>query len=151
MDFKSLIRWRLKKDSMTEESPERKLKTQIHESIRELDLEANAKQELHIRTEQLSGEELDKLAKEVLKKPLAPREQAQEITETKTEPHHMGEHTAETLTQELFSLANTKPAFRDKKWQANWESINEQVSNLKNERIKRRIRDKAQALLSGEQ
>ena len=29
---------------------------------------------------------------------------------------HQGEHTAETITQELFSLTNTKRMFRNHKW-----------------------------------
>lgn len=45
-----------------------------------------------------------------------PKEQAEDITNGKRESHHIGEHTPETITQELFSLYNTKRMFRNNKW-----------------------------------
>jgi len=44
------------------------------------------------------------------------REQAEDITNGKRESHHIGEHTPETVTQELFSLYNPKRMFRNNKW-----------------------------------
>jgi len=45
-----------------------------------------------------------------------PRETAKEITEEKRKPEHLGKHSPETLQQEIYSLNNTKRAFRDQKW-----------------------------------
>ena len=45
-----------------------------------------------------------------------PRSESEKITEGKEEPKHLGEHTPETLTQEIVALSQTKPAFRSKKW-----------------------------------
>lgn len=38
------------------------------------------------------------------------------ISAEKAEPHHLGKHTIGTMTQEVFSLKNTKSMFRDSKW-----------------------------------
>jgi len=150
VSFKSLIRWRLKKDSMSDESPERKIKSEIHELIRSLDLDANQKQELHSRTEQYEGKVLDEFLREVKQKYQTPKEESKQITEGKTEPHHIGEKSPEVLQQEIFSLMNTKPAFRDKEWLVKWESLSEQINNIKDARIKRRLKEKARAMHDGE-
>ena len=52
-----------------------------------------------------------------------PREQVEDITLDKTQPHHIGSHTQETVTQELFSLQNTKRMFRNKKWDVKHSAI----------------------------
>jgi hypothetical protein len=57
------------------------------------------------------------------KKEKSPREQAREISEGKKEPHHIGKHSIETLSQEIFSLDNTKPMFREKKWKEKFQEI----------------------------
>jgi len=50
------------------------------------------------------------------------RKEAQE-----SEPHHIGKHTIETLNQNIFSLENTKPMFREKKWNSKLNEIKEAV------------------------
>ena len=44
------------------------------------------------------------------------REQSLKISTGGAEPSHIGKYTKEMIDQELFSLDNTKPAFRDQKW-----------------------------------
>ncbi len=41
---------------------------------------------------------------------------SKKISEGKLPSQHFGSHSFETLWQEIFSLGNTKPMFRDKKW-----------------------------------
>ena len=45
-------------------------------------------------------------------KPRTPREEARAITEGKEKPHHIGPKSKEVLIQEIWSLDNTKEAFR---------------------------------------
>lgn len=52
----------------------------------------------------------------------SPREQAE-----KSEPHHIGKYSIEMIDQELFSLENTKPMFRDPKWHKKVISIHEAI------------------------
>jgi len=44
------------------------------------------------------------------------REESKQITSGIKEPSHLGKHTFETLYQEIVSLANEKPMFRDRDW-----------------------------------
>ena len=78
------------------------------------------------------------------------RQKAKEISRGDRAPEHLGEHTPETLTQELFSLKNTKPAFRDKKWRERFDKIHRQISSIKDERLRNQITQKAHDCLSGE-
>jgi len=78
------------------------------------------------------------------------RQKAREITEGKREPEHLGSQTPETLTQELFSLKNIKPMFRDADWKKRYEKIYRQISSIKNKRVRDGIYNKAAQCLSGE-
>ena len=44
--------------------------------------------------------------------PRTPREEAEDITAGRTPPHHIGTKSKEVLIQEIWSLDNTKEAFR---------------------------------------
>jgi len=44
------------------------------------------------------------------------RQISKKITDSKLPTQHIGSHSFETLWQEIFSLGNTKPMFRDKDW-----------------------------------
>jgi len=44
------------------------------------------------------------------------RKTAEKISKGDILPQHLGSHSFETLGQELFSLDNTKPMFRDHDW-----------------------------------
>jgi len=55
------------------------------------------------------------------------REQSSKISSDESEPKHIGKHTAETITQEIYSIQNTKPAFRDQKWMKRFDSILEAI------------------------
>jgi len=57
------------------------------------------------------------------------REISQEISEGKREPEHLGKYTSEMLTQEIYSLQNTKPMFRDLKFQKRFETVRQAVMN----------------------
>ena len=66
----------------------------------------------------------------ILNDMLRPREKAEYVSKGKIENQHLGEHTFETLKQEMFSLANTKEAFRDSKWNKKWEGIQKALKKL---------------------
>ena len=51
------------------------------------------------------------------------REIAKKITDGKLEPQHLGKYSAEMIDQEIFSLGNTKPAFRNLKWIKSFENL----------------------------
>jgi len=55
------------------------------------------------------------------------REIAKKITDGKSEPQHLGKYSAEMIDQEIFSLGNTKPAFRDQKWIKKFSTIHEEI------------------------
>lgn len=78
------------------------------------------------------------------------RQIAEETSKQNREPEHLGKYTPEALQQELSSLINTKPAFRDKSWNQKWERINHIIDDIKDQRIKRRLKQKAKDMLSGE-
>lgn len=94
---------------------------------------------------------LKKIYKAMMRGKKTPREISNEISEGKREPEHLGKHTPETLTQELFSLKNTKPAFRDKKWHEKYEKILRLINEIPEKRVREGIQSKARALLTGEQ
>jgi len=62
----------------------------------------------------------EKFKKKVIE---SPREIAKKITDEIKEPHHIGKHTIETVGQELFSLANERPMFRDSDWRKRARNI----------------------------
>lgn len=78
------------------------------------------------------------------------REIAKQITEGEKEPEHLGKHTPETLQQELFSLKNTKPAFRNQTWFAKFERIKRIIYDLKDPRIREGLLSKADSMFDGE-
>jgi len=51
------------------------------------------------------------------------REIAKKISEGKSDPQHLGKYTAEMIDQEIFSLGNTKPMFRNLKWIKSFENL----------------------------
>ena len=53
-----------------------------------------------------------------------PRQEAEDITSGKDKPHHIGPKSKEVYIQEIWSLYNTKDAFRSADWQS-------RVNNLK--------------------
>ncbi len=55
------------------------------------------------------------------------REIAKKISEGKLAPEHLGKYSVEMIDQEIFSLANTKPMFRDSKWTMKAGTIREQI------------------------
>ncbi len=55
------------------------------------------------------------------------REIAKKISEGKTDPQHLGKYTAEMIDQEIFSLGNQKPMFRDSKWKKRLETIKDEI------------------------
>ena len=55
------------------------------------------------------------------------REIAKTITEGVKDPQHLGKYTKEMIDQELFSLENTKPMFRESKWKKRVESVREEI------------------------
>jgi len=64
------------------------------------------------------------------------REIAEKITEGKAQIQHLGKHTKETIDQELISLDQTKPMFRDEKWlkrtKTIWSAILDKISRNEN-------------------
>jgi len=75
---------------------------------------------------------------------------AEKITKGLRDTEHLGKQTPETLQQELFSLRNTKPMFRDSKWSKRFDRISEEISRIKDERTRNGLKDRARAMLSGE-
>lgn len=55
------------------------------------------------------------------------REIAKKITDGKLDSQHLGKYSAEMIDQEIFSLGNTKPAFRDQKWIKKFSTIHEEI------------------------
>jgi len=153
MNFKSLFTRKKAKESMSEEDshdPAREKRREIHDIIKSLKIEQHQKQEFHIRVEQLPLEELDDYKLQMEEKAGTSREQSEAISEGEAEEHYIGKHTSETLQQELFSLMNTKPAFRDRYWNQKFDDIQKEIEQIQNPRVKRRLRDKARAMLDGE-
>jgi len=81
---------------------------------------------------------------------MSARKIAEKISKGIMESQHLGSHTPETLQQELFSLRNTKPMFRDSKWRKRFDRISEEISRIKDERTRNGIKSRARAMLSGE-
>jgi len=55
------------------------------------------------------------------------RETSKLITEGKLPTQHLGKFTAPMIEQELFSLGNTKPAFRSKKFDDKFDEITKAI------------------------
>jgi len=55
------------------------------------------------------------------------RKIAEKISDGKELHQHLGSHSFETLQQELFSLGNQKPMFRDLKWWKKSDDINKNI------------------------
>lgn len=58
------------------------------------------------------------------------REKSKEITQSIVKPSHLGKHSFETITQELISLSQTKPMFRDKDWNHKARGVRAGILNL---------------------
>ena len=89
-----------------------------------------------------------------IRETLAPtaRDKSKEITDGDREPQHLGEHTLETLTQEVTSLGNIKPMFRNTEWMKRYDHI----KNILEKDIKKNVRahqgllNKLNAIFQGE-
>jgi len=57
------------------------------------------------------------------------RKKAEKISKGIIEPQHLGSHSFETLWQEVYSLGNTKPMFRDHKWYHKSRDIRAKIIN----------------------
>ncbi len=57
------------------------------------------------------------------------RKIAEKISDGKELHQHLGSHSFETLQQELFSLANQKPMYRDSKWYKKADKIYSEIIN----------------------
>ena len=57
------------------------------------------------------------------------RQISKKITDSKLPTQHIGSHSFETLWQEIFSLGNTKPMFRDLKWFKKSRDIRDNILN----------------------
>ena len=55
------------------------------------------------------------------------RKTAEKITEGKKEPQHLGNYSPEMVQQEVYSLQNTKPAFRAGKWNKRFDTVKELI------------------------
>ncbi len=55
------------------------------------------------------------------------RKTAEKITEGTIQTEHLGEQNYETINQEIFSLRNTKPAFRAGKWNKRFDSVKDSI------------------------
>lgn len=78
------------------------------------------------------------------------RKEAEKITAKIIPSRHLGDKTPEVLQQELFSLMNTKPAFRDKDWQKNHEKLLHKIGEIKDPRIRQGLFNKTHAMFNGE-
>jgi len=57
------------------------------------------------------------------------RKISKKITEAKIPAQHLGDQNYETINQEIFSLRNTKPAFRAGKWDKRLETVKDSIMN----------------------
>jgi len=90
---------------------------ELHNLVEQLDITHEAKKALHdqIRNaDTLVPSEVERLRALITGE--NPRIVSEAITEGNIGPQHLGKHTPETLTQEVVSLGNTKPMFRNKDW-----------------------------------
>ena len=55
------------------------------------------------------------------------RKISKKITEGTLPAQHLGDQNYETINQEIFSLRNTKPAFRAGKWDKRFETVKESI------------------------
>ena len=55
------------------------------------------------------------------------REISKEISEGKREPEHLGKMSIEVIDQLIYSLGNTKPMFRDSKWNKSYENVKDAI------------------------
>jgi len=57
----------------------------------------------------------------------SPREISEKITKGVLPAQHLGDQNYETINQEIYSLRNTKPAFRSSKWKKRFETVKESI------------------------
>ena len=63
------------------------------------------------------------------KKEKSAREESKAITDGIKPAKHLGKHTFETIYQEIVSLANQKPMFRDRAWFKQSRNIRAEILN----------------------
>lgn len=78
----------------------------------------------------ISGSEKRELLRKIYADPKNARKIMEGITDNKIPLGHVGPKSKEVLAQELFSLENTKPAFRKSDWDQNRHDILEEVAQL---------------------
>lgn len=59
----------------------------------------------------------------------SPREISEKITKGVLPAQHLGDQNYETINQEIYSLRNTKPAFRAGKWNTRFDKVKETIMN----------------------
>lgn len=123
----------------------------LHTLIEKSEISKEQKTELH---QKLRNAGNDPNVINEIRETLAPtaRDKAEEITEGDREPEHLGAHTLETLTQEVVSLGNIKPMFRNTKWMNRYEKIKNTLEKdkKKNLRAYQSLLDKLNAIFQGE-
>ena len=63
------------------------------------------------------------------------RETSKKITDGVLPAQHLGEQSYETINQEIFSLRNTKPAFRAGKWDSRFDKVKESFDLKETEEV----------------
>ncbi len=58
------------------------------------------------------------------------REQSEKITSGETKEKHLGKKTSNVLAQELYSLMNTKEAFRDSNWKTKFNAVRDLMKEM---------------------
>ena len=59
--------------------------------------------------------------------PKTPRQEAEDISSGKDKPHHIGPKSKEVYIQEIWSLYNTKQAFRSADWQSRVNALKREL------------------------
>ena len=77
----------------------------------------------------------------LLQNKLFPREAAIYISKGVMDENHIGKHSDETITQEVFSLTNTKKDFRDNDWHIRLKSIFKRANKDQAKQIKQTFPD----------
>ena len=126
-------------------------KKALHDLVERQQLDQQPKTELHNTIRETPDNEFENLENSLKHKFGSARDQAEAITEGMPEKH-LGEHTLETLTQEVVALGNTKPMFRGDKWQSRASSVKKDLAEQfkQNPRGFLRLQKKLNAIIQGE-
>jgi len=137
---------------MTEKDPHKELRKNIHAQIDKIRIRKGTKKQMHRDVEESTTlEQLSQMQTAAIGLAnLDPAALARELAKEMSAPSHLGKHTPETLTQELFSLRNTKPAFRKEEWFDKLEKITRLIREIKDPRVKQGLENRVKAMMSGE-